>query len=198
MKEGNIRDLAAADLSDADIIKAMKTVQGYLDITPGDFKELYRLAYAEALERIRTSVKAVDVMTQKVHTVGPDQPLQEVAALMARYGIAGMPVTTPDRLVAGIISEKDFLSHMGSKGNNSFMAVVAQCLGEKRCAAMGVRGRTAQDIMTTPAICVEEMTPLAEITELLRRRHINRVPVVNPAKQLVGIISRANIIRASF
>ena len=50
------------DISDDDIFKAMKEIPGYLDITPGDFKDLYRFAYKQAIERLTRSVK-VDVMS---------------------------------------------------------------------------------------------------------------------------------------
>ena len=50
------------DISDDDIFKAMKEIPGYLDTTPGDFKDLYRFAYKQTIERLTRSVK-VDVMS---------------------------------------------------------------------------------------------------------------------------------------
>ncbi len=46
------------DLTDEDIYEAMKKIPGYLDITPGDFKELYVLAYDHAMERLTASIRA--------------------------------------------------------------------------------------------------------------------------------------------
>ncbi|MEE9610519.1 MAG: CBS domain-containing protein, partial [Desulfatiglandales bacterium] len=102
------------DISDNDIIDAMKGINGYLDITPGDFKEVYRLAYAHAIERLTHLAKAKDVMTQKVISVERDTPLIEVVNMLANLGISGVPVVDKDRKVVGIISEKDFLFRMGT------------------------------------------------------------------------------------
>ena len=53
-------------MSDEDILDAMKSIPGYLDITPGDFKEIFRYAYRQAIERIAKSHVAKDVMTRKL------------------------------------------------------------------------------------------------------------------------------------
>lgn len=57
------------DISDKDVFEAMKDMPGYLDITPGDFKELYKYAYNHALSRITRSIKARDIMTRDVISV---------------------------------------------------------------------------------------------------------------------------------
>lgn len=49
-------DACPMDISDDDILKAMKDISGYLDITPGDFKEIYLFAYRHAVERLTHSV----------------------------------------------------------------------------------------------------------------------------------------------
>ena len=49
----------AADLTDEDILEAMKGISGYLDITPVDFKEIYTGAYQQALERICRKVNNI-------------------------------------------------------------------------------------------------------------------------------------------
>ena len=57
------------NMSDEDILDAMKSISGYLDITPGDFKEIFSYAYRHAVERIAQSLIAKDVMTVKVISV---------------------------------------------------------------------------------------------------------------------------------
>jgi len=80
------------DISEQDVLKAMKAMQGYIDITPRDFKEIYRAAYALAVERIKTSMKAVDLMTSPVHSVNFSMSLLETAELLAEKKISGAPV----------------------------------------------------------------------------------------------------------
>jgi CBS domain-containing membrane protein len=185
------------DISDQDIFEAMKDIPGYLDITPGDFRELYKFAYNHALSRIRSSVKAKDIMTRDVVSVEKDISLRRVAELMARNAISGVPVVKKDKKVVGVISEKDFLSRMGAKSSKSFMGVVAECLKGKGCVAVSIREQSARDIMSLPAISVSEETDVNEIAGIFTEKNINRVPVINPDGVLTGIVSRADIIRAS-
>jgi len=185
------------EISDNDIYEAMKDIPGYLDITPADLKEIYKFAYRHALQRISQAVRAHDIMTTQVFSVNRTTPVMEVAELMAEKTVSGIPVLEEDGKVAGIISEKDFLSHMGSRDKTHFMAVVAECLKGKGCVAMPIRSQKAEDIMTSPAVTVKEDTSVIEIANLFTEKNINRVPVINEEGRLKGIVSRADIVRAS-
>ncbi len=184
------------EISDKDVFDAMKEIPGYLDITTGDFKELYRLAYRHTLQRISESIKAYDIMTTEVLSVKRETPLKDVAKLMAEQGVSGVPVIEEDRKVAGVISEKDFLSRMGAANTKTFMGVVAKCLKGKACVAIPVRAKKAEEIMTAPAVTVFEESTLREITDLIKERKINRVPVVDGNGHLIGIVSRGDILEA--
>lgn len=184
------------DITDGDILEALKEIQGYLDITPADLKEIYRLAFRHALERVRRPVTAGEIMTRRVHHVGVGTPLAEVADLMARQGVSGVPVLDEAGRVAGVISEKDFLRRMGSADTAHIMDVIAACLGGRGCAALPIRGRVAADIMKAPAITVREDTSTLEIMRIFTTMHINRVPVIDGSGKLDGIVSRADILRA--
>ncbi len=185
------------NIADKDIYEAMKDVPGYLDITPGHFKELYKFAYRHAMERIAGSVKAKHIMSVNVISVKYDTPLQEVAKLMADNIISGVPVVKEDRTVIGVISEKDFLARMGAKKVKTFMGVVAECLKGKGCVAVTFRAQKAEDLMTSPAVTVKEDATVSEIADIFTANNINRVPVTDDCGRLTGIVSRADIVRAS-
>lgn len=183
-------------ISDEDIHGAMKDIPGYLDITTGDFKELYAHSYRHALDRIINSVRAGDVMTRKVFSVRASTSLLEVAELMASSGVSGMPVLDTEDNVAGIISERDFLKNMGAV-QASFMEVVAACLRGKGCAALNIRKGTAGDIMSAPVISMGPDATLGEVAAIMTRHNINRVPVVDgPSGKLLGILTRADMVKA--
>jgi CBS domain-containing protein len=184
------------DMSDEDILDAMKSIPGYLDITPGDFKEIFRYAYRHAIERIAKSLVAKDVMTEKLISVTPDTSLKETSAKMAAHGISGVPVIDERNSVVGVISEKDFLFHMGEKRTRSIMNVIAQCLTDSGCVAVSIRTGQAKDIMTSPAHTVFEDTPVFEIASIFAEKNINRVPVLDKNGHLVGIVARADIFQA--
>ena len=141
---------------------------------------------------------AMDVMTTEVVTVSPDMTVQELARLLSERGISGVPVVENGRLI-GIVSEGDLL-HRAETGT------------ERRTARQRWRwyddtqsdlardyvkshGRTVRDIMTREVIAVGETTDLAEVAALLETKRVKRVPVLRDGK-LVGIISRANLVRA--
>lgn len=188
---------AEIEISDQDLLDAMKDIPGYLDITPRDLREVYTYAYRHALSRIRISVKAKDIMTRDVISVEKDVSLKRVSELMARNMISGIPVVKKDKKVVGVISQKDFLTRMGAKSSKSFMGVIAECLKGKGCVAVSIREQRARDIMSSPAITVSEETDVNEIAGIFTEKNINRVPVINPDGVLTGIVSRADIIRAS-
>jgi len=181
------------ELTDEDVHDAMKEIPGYLDITTGDFKEIYRLAYRHAVERLAGSIAAREIMVREVVSVGRKTPLRQVAETMADHGISGVPVIEGDK-VAGMISEKDFLTRMGDQETRNFMAVIAQCLKGKGCVALPIRGQNAEDIMTSPAITVRADTSIVEVANILMQKNINQVPVVDEKGKLLGIVSRTDIV----
>ena len=185
------------EIKDEDILEAMRAIPGYLDITPGDFKEVYRLAFQHALERLGRAVTAAEIMTTDVVAVNPETPVAEVAAAMGRRGISGVPVVDAENRVVGVISEKDFLSRMGVKEPRNFMSLVTNCLMTKGCVALPIKAALAGDIMSAPAVTVALSTPVREIAALLTQKSINRVAVTDPAGRLLGLVSRGDIVKVT-
>jgi CBS domain-containing protein len=146
-------------------------------------------------------MRAMDVMTTEVITVDPDTSVQAVAKLLSERGISGVPVVdAADRLV-GIVSEGDLL-HRVETGTERLpgrpRSWWLDTIGSDQELARDYvksHGRTAKDVMTREVIAVTETTDLAEIAMLLETKRIKRVPVLREGK-LVGIVSRANLVRA--
>jgi CBS domain-containing membrane protein len=185
------------DLKEEDILEAMRAIPGYLDITPGDFKEIYRLAFQHALERLSRDVTAAEIMTRDVVAVKPETPVADVAAAMGRRGVSGLPVVDAENKVVGMISEKDFLSRMGVTEPRNFMSLVAGCLKTKGCVALPIKKALARDIMSTPAVTVPPEAPVRTIAATLTGRGINRVAVTDPSGHLLGLVSRGDIVKAT-
>ena len=185
------------DLKEEDIFAAMQEIPGYLDITPGDFKEIYALAFQHALERLNREATVAEIMTREVVWVKPDTPLAEVAGAMGRRGVSGVPVLDESRRVVGVISEKDFLRSMGVKESQNFMTLVASCLRTKGCVALPIKKQTAEDLMSAPAVTVTPATRVKDLAELFAARHINRAPVTDAEGRLVGIVSRGDLVKAT-
>jgi CBS domain-containing membrane protein len=188
---------AEIDLKEEDIMAAMEKIPGYLDITPHDFKEIYILAFQQAMARLSREVAVAEIMTREVVSVKVDTPLAEVAYAMGQRGVSGVPVVTDNLTVAGVVSEKDFLRGLGVKDSQNFMTLVASCLKSKGCVALPIKKQAAGDLMSTPAVTVRPETKVRELTELFANRHINRAPVTDAAGRLVGIVTRGDLVRAT-
>ena len=186
------------ELSEEDILEAMKTIEGYLDITPSDFKEFYIKAYSQARKRLLGSITAEMIMNRPVHATGPDKNISEAALIMAEANISGLPVINESNEVVGVITEKDFLRELSTEKSPSFMSVIAQCLTSKGCVALPVKKLAVKDIMSAPAIAVDEKATLSEIMNMMKEKEINRLPVKGKESRLVGIITRSDIIRSIF
>ena len=186
------------ELSDNDIYEAMRELSGYVDITTGDFREIYRSAYVHAVERLSHAVPARDLMTREVVSVHPDTRLSEVAKTMVSHGtethsISGVPVVEDGR-VLGVLSEKDFLRALGVTRIKTFLGFLAHYLDHRGSDLLDLGEHKAREIMTSPAITVEEETPVAEIARIFKEKNINRVPVTDQSGRLVGIVSRADLV----
>jgi CBS domain-containing membrane protein len=181
------------DLSEDDILAAMKEIQGYIDISPGDFREVFQVAYRHAVQRLFESRKAGDIMTQPVHCIGLEMDLQQTAALLADKGITGAPVVDKDGRIAGIVSEKDFLAMMGLSAPQSFMQIISHCLRNKGCIATELRNHSIREIMTSPAITAGADISLGAISALFKEKGINRLPIVDADGRPVGIVTRTDL-----
>lgn len=196
MSSVNLPEYDPVDISDDDVMAAMKAMQGYIDITPADFREVYRAAYALARERMMKALKAGDIMTTPAYVVHTDTDLIAIATLLAEKGISGAPVTGPDGRVIGVISERDFLRKMGADQEGSFMQVIAHCLKNKGCVAAPMVNRTAGDVMTAPAVTATADMSIGRISSLMAEKNINRVPIVDSAGKPIGIVTRSNLVNA--
>jgi CBS-domain-containing membrane protein len=181
------------EISEQDIIDAMSSIQGYIDITPGDFREIYQAAYSLAIKRLLTSLKAADLMTGEVHLVDRTMSLVAAAALLAEKRISGAPVVDDDGKIVGVVSEKDFLREMGFVTTPSFMQIATHCLNDKSCMISRLRNKVVGEIMSRPPITGSPEMPIGEISQLFQTREINRLPIISAEGRPVGIVTRTDL-----
>jgi len=182
------------DISEDDIVEAMRAIQGYLDITPGDFRQVYQAAYTLAIQRLFNTLTAADLMTSPVLQVDQDMNLIEAAGLLADKQVSGAPVIDSSRKIVGIVSEKDFLREMGVGGTPSFMRMVSHCLHNKESCMIGkLYSRTIGEIMTKPPITGSPEMSISAISSLFVARKINRLPIIDSSGLTVGIVTRTDL-----
>jgi CBS domain-containing protein len=143
-------------------------------------------------------MKAKDVMTSDVVSVGPDSTVREVADLLLARAISAVPVIDGGKLV-GIVSEGDLMrrAEIGTAAETHRSWWLRLFGGSAALATDYVKAHAEhiRDVMTRNVIAVAEETPLADVAAVLEANRIKRVPVVRDGR-LVGIVSRANLIRA--
>ena len=193
MKELPEQGSSPLAISDEDVIEAMKTIPGYIDITPGDFKEVYQAAYALAMKRMFDTLTAEAIMTKSVLLVDEVMELVDAAALLAESQVSGAPVVGDNGVIVGVVSEKDFLREMGVGEKPSFMRIATHCLNNQGCMIGRLRNKTVADIMTRPPITGTPGMTVGAISALFAERQINRLPIIDAERRPVGIVTRTDL-----
>jgi CBS domain-containing protein len=136
-----------------------------------------------------------ELMTREVVCVAPETPLKEVAALLVAHRISGVPVRNFQGEVIGVVSEKDILyKELGPEERGG--GPLAWFAGWPAAAAAKANARTAADTMSRPALTIAWNRPVAAAARIMVERDVNRLPVLGRDGALVGIVSRADLVRA--
>jgi CBS-domain-containing membrane protein len=143
------------------------------------------------------SMTVRDVMTRSVVSVHPTTPIKEVAQLLIDNGISGVPVVDVTGPVLGVVSEADLL--IKEQGADAIRhRPLARFRGESaesRAQLIKLGAVTAADAMTAPAITITPARSIHDAAAIMTNRNVNRLPVVDDG-QLVGIVSRSDLVRA--
>ena len=142
-------------------------------------------------------MKASDVMTRDVLTVGRHASIGEAIRLMLDNHVSGLPVVDDGGRLAGILTEGDLLrrSETGTERHRPRWLEILMGPGRMADEYVRTHGRKVDEIMTRELVSVTEETPLDEIVQVMERRRIKRVPVLR-GEALIGLVSRADLLRA--
>jgi CBS domain-containing protein len=186
--------LNTCGLSEDDLRAAILEMKNYVDVTEEDLIRIYEIALRHARERITFQRPVREVMTKNVVTVSPDADLQEAAGLLSANRISGMPVIDGKGRVIGVISEADILIMAGMKRDHTFKDILRSIIGEPVPARKS--GKKVADVMSFPPITSKADDDIGEVAKILDERRIKRLPVVDDDGKLIGVVSRADIVRA--
>jgi len=138
-------------------------------------------------------MRVAEIMTTDVLTVGPETSIKEVAEILSARGISGAPVVDEDKHVLGVVSEADIIvKESRAKQPDRLHRMLHRTNGTaaKRAA------RTAGEAMTSPAVTVTGARRVDVAAALMLDKQVNRLPVVDEHDVLVGIVTRADLVRA--
>jgi CBS domain-containing protein len=140
-------------------------------------------------------MKVQDVMTKDPLTVHPRATLKEVAEILVREKISGLPVVDDEGHVVGVVSEGDILIKE-TAGTTTEKGFLARLLSFDPLEDLKLDARTAREAMTVPAITIGPRRPLTEAATTMIEQGVKRLPVVDDRGKLLGIVTRADLVRA--
>jgi CBS domain-containing protein len=120
-----------------------------------------------------------DVMTTGVVTVRPDTAYRVIAAMFREHRVSGFPVTAADGTVIGVVSESDLLALAAGRHHRGHRADDPA---------------TAGDLMTCPAVTISPDNPVQTAARVMHSHRLQRLPVVDRDRRLVGIVSRSDVL----
>ena len=134
-------------------------------------------------------MRARDIMTSPVHTVGPETSVESVAEILAAKAITALPVVDDAGAVLGMVSEGDLLWH---RVPSDPTAHLWRRLGRE----VQPPPRSVREVMSSGPVTTTPEADVADVADMMLQRDVRSVPVVDGSR-LVGIISRRDILRAA-
>ncbi len=143
---------------------------------------------------------AASIMTRKVVTVHANDTVARVARILAETAISAVPVCDESGALLGMVSEGDLMRPFANSNVRRrawWLTLLADGtdLAPEFLDYVRVDRHQVGDLMTKPVITANETTSVTELAELMVQHRIKRLPIVRDGK-LVGIVSRADVIRA--
>ena len=188
---GGDRAPAKLSFNEEDLTAALKEMNGYIDVTGEDLEKIYSLAVFHSHQRRLGDIRLKDIMTREVITITPDQSLEKIWKLLRNHHIRGVPVTDEARRIVGMVSIADFLKVADWRMCNTLVARMKLFVSQKRV-------NTAEQIMTTPVIVGHENMLMTEAFLLFAKNGINHLPLVGEKGELVGILTRLDLLSSLY
>lgn len=136
-----------------------------------------------------------DVMIEDVVSVSPSTPFKRLVELLWLNEVSALPVVDERRLLTGIVTESDLLvraefNPSAGGGANHKEAIYAKL---KTASPL-----MAADVMTSPVVTVRPEDRLTDTARLMRTRRLRRLPVLDRAGTLVGMVSQVDLLKVFF
>lgn len=140
---------------------------------------------------------AKDIMTKKVITISKDATLAELAKLLIKNKISGVPIVDEKEELVGIVTEADLII----KESNlpfplSFSFAFLESYESYTKSTKEYLETRVEEVMSTNVKAAREDMPIGKVVNIMINNNINRLPVLNNDGKLTGIITRADIIKS--
>lgn len=143
--------------------------------------------------------QAKTFMTKKVIAVEENESIKDLFKLMDKHGIVGVPVVNKKLNVVGIVTEGDLLEHFTTlkapQSVNLLGGIVYLDNAEEFNKKFKVHcAETVKELLVSPVIVLKETSTLQEAINTMAEHKVNRLPVIDGKKKLVGIVTRSDVV----
>ena len=181
------------ELSDEDILDAMQHIPGYLDISTGDFREVYHLAHRHATDRLLGGLRAEGLMRPVAAPLPPSMMLDEAARTLVASGFKALPVVDGDGRVIGMLTETDFLCRLKA---GTFLELLLRMIDDSCEVSHRCHETPVREAMTAPAVTVRPEAGFREMMAAFRRHAGRSMPVADAQGRLKGLLLRKDFLEA--
>jgi CBS domain-containing protein len=147
------------------------------------------------LRAVPTRSPVRDIMSREVKTVSPATSVAAAVELLVAKALRALPVIDQQRKVVGILTDGDLLTRAGLV-TTSLQRELNWSEFNDEIAKLRLSELTVGDLMTVNPVTVDENRPIGEAVQIMAQRGIKRLPVVDVRGQLVGMVSRVDVLRA--
>ncbi|WP_208765103.1 CBS domain-containing protein [Streptomyces albidochromogenes] len=139
----------------------------------------------------RSPSTVADVMTSVVAAVSLEAQFKEIVTTMRQWRVTALPVLEGEGRVIGVVSEADLMPKEELRATDATLIDQKQRLADYAKAG----AVSARDLMSSPAVTIHPNAPLPQAARLMAQHRIKRLPVVDEAGILRGIVSRADLLK---
>ncbi len=142
-----------------------------------------------------------DVMSRDPIVVRAQTPLKEAIQILAERHISGLPVVDDGGKLVGIISETDLMWQETGVTPPAYIMFLDSVIYLKNPATYErdlhkALGQTVGEVMSKNPISISPDKTLREAATVMHDRSVHRLPVLDSTGQVIGILTRGDIIRA--
>ncbi|MEW6220783.1 MAG: DUF190 domain-containing protein [Thermodesulfobacteriota bacterium] len=171
------------------MVQGMVTDDGILAV-----RDLEVIAHKTRSLLLPRHVRVRAIMTPAPKKVGGSAPLDEVARLLLSSTFTGLPVVDDENRPAGVISQGDLIYKAGMPMRLGLLARAEN--GRTAAVLAALSARRADEIMTRPAVVIDQDQPVTVAVDLMLTSHVKRLVVIDGTGRLSGILSRVDVFRA--
>jgi CBS-domain-containing membrane protein len=182
-----------------DFARALQEMGTYMDVSVDDLLQVQTLAMKHARMRKTQDREISSLMTQPVISIAPDCSLSDAAHLLVTHRISGLPIVDESNKLLGIITEADFLRALGVPSHHPGHHLW-QTLENMFHPTVQVRETegTVAELMVREVVTLSDQANLHDALELMKQHRIKRLVVCDESQQVVGMLTRSNLVRVFF